>query len=1013
MMTLEDKEKIEKLSKILTSNNYPFRKTIKLYILKVINDLYCKDYNEFKHFYYEDIGIKWIDEFDIYTPDIKFLNFLFLDINNIEDYLILKREINFTHFKTQSQQIISLINNKGFMTLFNLILNEYVSKISDKEFQNKKYKEFTLNFNQKISLFSELTENSKRILSQFLDYYKYRINPIFDYLSSNEEIEILLFAYKFAFICSLSNEDSFYYKLTSQNIENIINTNYIPGGEPNDDLIIQNANQVERHLIETNNTSPGAYVCSCGYFYTIGECSLPTVISPCPICGEKIGGLDHKLVERNNHFRVFKNQQQFDELSKRSYYKSLNYMLLSDFKVMIEQKKKQDYIGVNIFDKAFFEKRDKDVRNLNKISYRILSFIFYSCIYFSEIRNMQKFTCVRDKKRKNFMDVIDMLKINWEILNKDLSDKGINSIQIYLNMIFPSIAQIIKKSAPMNRKENRKSFEEEINNFIESSFSNYGKFYYEFIKINSQITEKEGNELKSLIYETFNSKSIINKNFPYYEYFLLSKIPSLIELENYIENNNLKNKYPVTSSFLKYYNSEGIKNLKNLNKLNQFEMFMLNRHSYNLTRIEAKKKTIKEDLEAINDKNVNKMYDEFEIGFNNLSHYIFDTDFVCHVNLQNNQVEKKINKNDVLAYCLNDRGEVNYGIYLAVYYHELIKVQNGFLNLIENYLNHIEIKNLKETISNVIYIQKASPYDIIDLDVKNKLFNNPEQLIFSFTYRDCFDVKNNKINYLNYKNVKYNLDKIEVELGKIILPGKKKFNTEQIYVTYGFEGYNGNNSTIMANFKEKYKQEHLNKSQKNALSESIKAKDYKNILFSIEMLFYYLVNGGNANYNDSLKDFIENLPKFIVVKKDLIQVFTENPSFKIKHLVYIYEYTEKEKCQNIFETIEELYKMRIDQNMKKKIVDYQDKNKLVKKDILADVVRKFISRFLSGNRTEREINDNTPILDWLQPKEELWPDSILREQNKFDKEMSLLSLLFPVLVSQSIDFYYTLKAKKV
>ena len=340
MMTLEDKEKIEKLSKILTSNNYPFRKTIKLYILKVINDLYCKDYNEFKHFYYEDIGIKWIDEFDIYTPDIKFLNFLFLDINNIEDYLILKREINFTHFKTQSQQIISLINNKGFMTLFNLILNEYVSKISDKEFQNKKYKEFTLNFNQKISLFSELTENSKRILSQFLDYYKYRINPIFDYLSSNEEIEILLFAYKFAFICSLSNEDSFYYKLTSQNIENIIKTNYIPGGEPNDDLIIQNANQVERHLIETNNTSPGAYVCSCGYFYTIGECSLPTVISPCPICGEKIGGLDHKLVERNNHFRVFKNQQQFDELSKRSYYKSLNYMLLSDFKVMIEQKKK-------------------------------------------------------------------------------------------------------------------------------------------------------------------------------------------------------------------------------------------------------------------------------------------------------------------------------------------------------------------------------------------------------------------------------------------------------------------------------------------------------------------------------------------------------------------------------------------------------------------------------------------------------------------------------------------------
>ena len=85
-MTHEDKEIIENLSKMLTSNNNPFRKTIKLYILKVINALYCKDFNEFRNFNFEKVGLKWIKEFDIYSPDIKFLTFFLLDINDIEDY---------------------------------------------------------------------------------------------------------------------------------------------------------------------------------------------------------------------------------------------------------------------------------------------------------------------------------------------------------------------------------------------------------------------------------------------------------------------------------------------------------------------------------------------------------------------------------------------------------------------------------------------------------------------------------------------------------------------------------------------------------------------------------------------------------------------------------------------------------------------------------------------------------------------------------------------------------------
>ena len=40
-------------------------------------------------------------------------------------------------------------------------------------------------------------------------------------------------------------------------------------------------------------------------------------------------------------------------------------------------------------------------------------------------------------------------------------------------------------------------------------------------------------------------------------------------------------------------------------------MYMLNRHSYNLTRSDSKKITIKQDLEKINDIYVNQLYKEF------------------------------------------------------------------------------------------------------------------------------------------------------------------------------------------------------------------------------------------------------------------------------------------------------------------------------------------------------------------------------------------------------------------
>ena len=178
------------------------------------------------------------------------------------------------------------------------------------------------------------------------------------------------------------------------------------------------------------------------------------------------------------------------------------------------------------------------------------------------------------------------------------------------------------------------------------------------------------------------------------------------------------------------------------------------------------------------------------------------------------------------------------------------------------------------------------------------------------------------------------------------------------------------------------------------------------------MLFYYLVNGGNADEESSIKDFIKNLPKFIVLKEDMISFFEEHPELEIKHLLFIYEYIEKINYENIFDTIEILYKNEInDLKIIKNIITYDDENKLITKNILADVIRKFISRFLTGNRTERQINDETFIIDWIQSKEELWPKNVLKEQSIFEREIDKLSKIFLVKINQSINFYYILLGK--
>ena len=55
----------------------------------------------------------------------------------------------------------------------------------------------------------------------------------------------------------------------------------------------------------------------------------------CPVCKLKIGGLDHILFKREGHFRLFLNENQRAQVNP-----NFDYKLLSEFKAMVNEKKK-------------------------------------------------------------------------------------------------------------------------------------------------------------------------------------------------------------------------------------------------------------------------------------------------------------------------------------------------------------------------------------------------------------------------------------------------------------------------------------------------------------------------------------------------------------------------------------------------------------------------------------------------------------------------------------------------
>ena len=389
--------------------NKEFAKVIKIYILKLIFNLKNNNFEEFKkEFEQKEIYFYKEIEGEKKAKDI-ILTYFFLpseeeEFNKYGE--ILDAYIKNVNFNLENKDLENLLEKYGLNLFLLMILNKVISNLALKDFESK---DTYINFSKYAkSIF--IPDNNKKYnkeLCQLLylffdkDTYNKKLKPFIREKNGKIDIQVfeaLLYGFRFC-INSLYSEKNENIDIKNLLFSSILSKDYakktlgsslIPGVDNKEDLHLTTLEAIQNHFNEQPDGC-GCYVCSCGFYYFIDPCGFPTTNRSfnCPECGKKCGwdkkkvpggASNHGMVVRPGHYRIFKNQEQ--KVSQMSRWHDPeenipNKLLDVYIKEVIDPIRKQSSFGFNIVERDYFERKDKKVRKLSNIGYRLLNFISY------------------------------------------------------------------------------------------------------------------------------------------------------------------------------------------------------------------------------------------------------------------------------------------------------------------------------------------------------------------------------------------------------------------------------------------------------------------------------------------------------------------------------------------------------------------------------------------------------------------------------------------------------------
>ena len=958
-------------------------------------------------------------------------NFSFLNINTFKYYCNLNSIIELSIDNFENNKDFNGISNyfknnnyQGLDIIYNILINRYIFDLHGKVNNNENLSaNANIVFNKLSKVNNMLNQNSKTIINYLIkkDLFNSKILPKLKLKNNitSEQLYILLLCIKY--VLSLQcYENIFFLFYIDKNFKGellaFLNENYIPGAFPLQNEFIDSYYEIEKHILNQPPDS-AIYMCSCGRYYNILPCGYPIKRSRCLKCNQVIGGINHRLERRRGHYRIFLNEKIRDQEFQKTFADvTMPYKYLHEFKRdVIDPLLKKPNKGIGKMTKEVINKTGNNIRNIDELSFRILNFVLCSHLLVANILDIldnKDITKFFSEETSCFGIILD----NWNKIIELLNKKGINNIQIYMNIILESIIDIIRKHEifSLNTYQGRDNIEKEINAFIigDNNINNKIKLYEQQ---NQQILNSSHENISSLIQELYPRKFYNNENeYPYFKYLYYYNYPSFNNLYDIIEsNNNYKIQYPLTYNIIKKKidNNKDIEKLEYIPKINKKLNYLIQNYSYKISRDEALKKTIEEEynkpednLFIINinkndnkDRNAKQYIKDLINLFNEFKN--IDLQWGCH-KLQ----KMELSSESKLATLLLDDNEPGY--YLSSIYKKLIEYQNVFLdNIINCNAQNGLLHCFEKQLNNEIMVQDAGVNEILKLNFEAnnnlKLYSNLDELIVINTTND---ITTNKFNY--------ELDQIEIELGNIILPGVRKFKAsddELRFITYMFEGYRGKNSNILTNFNEKYPPQELTTKEKAILNYYIQEnenEDYKQFLCSIQLLIDYIQKAGKDK-DMPIGQIIKNIPEHINIDEKVKLFFDNKKEFTVNKLVRIFELFEYLCWNQIMDNILDEFRKPLDEEKKKLILnnkyfkEYNDKEYNIKKIELASAIRKFLSRYIAGKRSQSEINEDKMLFDYLN-RVDLWARNI--EDEKFEMEYFVLSSL-KITVGEGKAFY--------
>ena len=904
--------------------------------------------------------------------------------------------------------------NNNFDSFYCVLVNKFLSflRSNDKQFYINKLKNIyessvdKLNFGEEGKILYKYLMNENMLEDNI--FKKISKDPI-----SQNEFEILLYSFRFILNTQMKNNKFFYNNILKKNTSKFIKNNFIPGTFPFMNSWIKSYNDLGEILPGISDTDWGYYICKdCGHLYEVEYCTYPMRTDKCPN-NHIIGGTGHILYKKD--IRVFLNKERYDNfISKwsncKSWWSSFLFKTLEDFKneyvnqYLIKREK-----GIISEFRAQDFKSKITVRELNNISYRLMNFILYSYLMGALILNN-----LTKEEAKNYVvenilpeTLFGIIKNDWELLDSSLKDIGIINVQAFINIIFDEIIELMNDFESSNTQDKFDAFERKVNDVINQVLQNKDDANKKYQGLNNDILSFDPHTIKEIIKGDFAPK-VYKDDYPEIKYYSVSNI---VNINTFIKkfNSSEENKkiYALINILINKdekttINAIKIKSLENINNLVNL---LLNIYSYKISREDGKKKILKDELEYIRDKynemNPIKIDKEEEIIIDYINPFIKSWDIIKQQSIKYKCRDlgkpKEMKLEDALCYFLVDDGDKDGGMFLASAYQNYIDWQNQFINVViaKNSMNGI-LNSYVSQLEQEIDVEDASKEDILNLD--ESIFKKLNELILMYSMRNIF-IKENEIDYLKYNDIDYNYDFIEEELGRILLPGIKKFKNDKIkFITYLFEGFRGGNSTILVDYNTKYIQRELTEDEKESLSELLKENNnsqfYNDIFASLQILMNEIIKE-NYDQNHLIYNIIEKLPNYIILNKEFDKLIKnkiynnpEDKSFTVNALVSIFEYFEalcwKEMRKNILLD----YKLELPEDIQKNIIDYFNKlteDKIINKKNFTTALRRLISRSLAGSRQEIDIKSDSELKLYMN-REDLWNKEIINN-DLFDMEI--------------------------